>query len=268
MRTFRQVQPPAPVVFNQSPNQQAIIQRINQQSNRIQQIQSNISLELSGVPRLTGDLIVQRPDHLRLKAGIGGITELGIDVGSNSEVFWIWNKANLPGQPPPAIFYARQSEDRMLQQNAAIPVDPQWVIDATGLIEFPADQIHQGPYPDPNGRLKINSLRQTREGTLTRVVYIDPQRALVEQQAFYDANNRLVAYANADKFEYFQEHDISLPRRVQLHLAQPDGQILTLTINASNFRINSFYGNPDQTWSLPNPDGIPLINLADVQFQL
>jgi hypothetical protein len=262
-RGFGKRAAPAPIVLKGTPTQAELLNRLNEHAGRVKQLQSMVVLEIPGTPRLNGNLIMERPDRLRLKAGLGGISELGFDVGSNSELFWLWNKATLPGQPPPAIYYARQADYYRLQQMAALPIDPQWIIDATGLVEFSPTDVHQGPYLGQDGWLRINTIRRTPVGHVTRVSTIDPKTALILQQSLYDSENRLMGYINSSNFEHFAEHHVSLPRRIELHLISREGQEAKLAINASQYQINSFYGNPDQTWSMPTPDGVPLINLAE-----
>lgn len=253
---------PAPTVFQAQPTQADLLAKLNEHAGRVRQLQSTVSLEIPGAPRLGGTLILERPNRLRLKAGVGGISEMGFDVGSNSELFWVWNKASLPGQPPPAIYYAQQSDYHRVQQAASIPIDPQWIIDASGLVEFSPSDVHHGPYME-DGQMKIATIKRTSDGHVTRVSAIDPKTALIGQQAFYDTNNRLIGYVNSTQYEYFQDEGVSLPRRIDLHLIPPQGERLTVGINASQYRINQFFGNPDQTWSMPKPDGVRLINLAE-----
>ncbi len=263
MRGFSAKATPAPVVFNAMPSQAELIARINDHASRVNQLQSNITIELPGAPRLSGTLAIERPNRMRLKAGVGGITELGVDVGSNSELFWIWNKAAIPGQPPPAIYYARQNDYHRLQDRIDLPIDPQWIIDASGLVEFHPGDSHQGPYTDETGLLKLNTIRWTPNGRVLRVMWIDPKSALVYQQALYDANNQRIAWAKSSQFNYFPEQQVSLPQRIDLYVRTPQGDDMQMVISAGKYRVNAFYGNPDQTWSMPTPDGVPLINLAE-----
>jgi hypothetical protein len=253
---------PAPTVFQAQPTQADLLSKLNEHASRVRQLQSNVSLEIPGAPRLSGTLILERPNRIRLKAGIGGISEMGFDVGSNSELFWIWNKASLPGQPPPAIYFAQQSDYHRIRQVASIPIDPQWIIDASGLVEFSPNDVHHGPYME-NGMMKIATIQRTSDGHVTRVSVIDPKTALIRQQAFYDTNNQRIGYIVSEQFEYFQEEGVSLPKRIELHLTPSQGEPLKVGINASQYRINQFFGNPDQTWSMPRPDGVRLINLAE-----
>ena len=192
-----------------------------------------------------------------------GVSELGVDVGSNSELFWIWNKASLPGQPP-AIYFARQQDYHHLQNRAALPIEPQWIIDASGLVEFSPNDVHHGPFTNAGGRLTMHTVRQTASGSVTRVTTIDPNSARILQQAVYDSANRLIAYSNSSDYRFYEDQQISLPRRIELHVISPDGQDLKLVLEAGDYKINALYGDPDQMWTMPNPAGIPRVNLAQM----
>jgi hypothetical protein len=257
---------PAPLVFNAFPSQQQLLTVINAQTSRVRQLQANISLSLDGMPKLKGTLQLERPDRLRLKAGVLGVSELGVDVGSNSELFWIWNKASLPGQPP-AIYFARQQDYHRLQNRAALPIEPQWIIDASGLVEFSPSDRHDGPFTGAGGRLTMHTVRQTASGPVTRVTMIDPNSARILQQAVYDSGNRLIAYSNSSDYLFYEDQQVSLPRRIELHVISPDGQDLKLVLEAGDYKINSLYGDPDQMWTMPNPEGIPTVDLAQMSGQ-
>ena len=40
-----------------------------------------------------------------------------------------------------------------------LPLEPQWIIDAAGLVEFAPAEVHQGPFPVSGGKLKLYSIR-------------------------------------------------------------------------------------------------------------
>ncbi len=252
---------PAPLVFNALPSQSELITQLNSRASRVRQLQANVDLSLDGVPKLKGTIQIERPDRLRLKAGVMGVSELGLDVGSNSDLFWVWNKVAMPGQTP-AIYFARQQDFQRLQNQAALPIEPQWIIDASGLVEFPPTDVQQGPFVDPTGLLKLISTRQTPRGPITRVTLLDAKSALIRQQAFYDASGRRIAYSDSSDFRFYADQEVSLPHRIVLHVFPPDGQELKMVLDASDYRINALFGDPDQMWSMPKPAGVPVINLA------
>jgi len=89
-----------------------------------------------------------------------------------------------------------------------------------------------------------------------------PKSARIVQQSLYDASNNLIAWSNSSNYRYYAEEQVSLPQRIELHVIAPDGQDVKLVLDAGEYKINALYGNPDQMWSMPNPEGIPKVNLA------
>lgn len=260
-RNFHTRPEPAPTILQPAPTQQHLLATLNDQAAKVNQLQTDVSLSLDGMPRLKGTLQLERPDRMRLKAGVMGVSELGVDVGSNSDQFWVWSKASLPGQPP-AIYFADHRNYQANRSRLAIPLEPQWIIDASGLVEFRSDEVHQGPFPGPGGRLQLHSIRQTPSGPVTRVCTIEPQTARIVQIALYDASSQLIAWSNSSRHRYYADVGVSLPQRIELHLMAPNGEDVKLVLEAGEYSLNSLYGDPDRMWTMPTPEGIPRINLA------
>ncbi len=253
----------APVVFQSAPNQYDLLQHLQAQSDRVQQVEADVKVSMDGMPSLRGTMAIERPDNLRLKAGLMGLTEMGVDVGSNEELFWVWSKVATVNNPS-AIYYARHADYQASSMRQAIPLEPQWIIDALGLINFsPADQ-HTGPFLRQDGQLEIRSTILTAQGPTIRVCVIEPRRGFVTQQSFYDRQNQLVAYVNSSGHDYDSATGVSLPRRIELFVRQPDGETMKLAIDANSYRVNSIYGDRARLWSMPNPGDVQMINIASV----
>ncbi len=258
---------PVPVVFNGTPSLDELLGKLNANASAVRQLDANIKLSMAGMPKLKGKLQLERPNRIRMKAGVLGVAELGVDVGSNNELFWVWARASLPNQTP-AIYYARHDQYQNSQIRAALPLEPQWLIDATGLVEFSPNDTHQGPFPGPNGFLKLISTRQTVAGPITRQTLIEPRSARIYQQTIYDATGRRVAYSDSSEFRMYADEQVSLPHKIVLHVFGPDGtEAAVLTVSADEFRINSLFGDPDRMWSMPDPEGVRMINLAEMSSQ-
>ena len=250
-----------PVVFQAAPDQYDLLQHLQSQSDRAQQIEADVKVSMDGMPSLRGTMVVERPYNLRLKAGLMGLTEMGVDVGSNEELFWVWSKVATPDSPS-AIYYARHSEYQSSSMRQAIPLEPSWIIDALGLVSFsPADQ-HSGPFTRPDGQLEIRSTIATPQGPTVRVCVVDPSRGYISQQAFYDKNHQLVAYLNSTCYEYEPESGVSLPRHIELFVRQADGKTMKLAIDANSYRVNSIYGDRSRLWSMPNPGDVQMVDIA------
>ena len=254
---------PIPTLFQQTPTQQQLVRAINEQANRIQQLQTGVSLAVDGLPKLKGTLQWERPDRMRLKAGLLGVADLGVDVGSNSDHFWVWVKAAAAGQTP-AIFFARHQDYRdRLSQAGGLPVEPQWLAEALGVVQFADTDQLQGPFAGPDGMLQMYTIRQTNHGPLTRMILLDPRTTQIYQQSLYDATGQLIAYSNSSDYRYYADQQVSLPHHVELNVMGRDGQKLKLVMQATEYRLNALYGDPDKMWTMPQPAGVPVVNLAD-----
>lgn len=261
---FRNDREAAPIVFQQPPNQHELIAHLNSQADKVKQLKTNVRVSVDGMPTLRGSLAVERPKRLRLKAGLLGVSELGVDVGSNDQHFWVWTKASLPGETP-SIYYASHEGYRSSSIRRALPMDPAWIIDALGFVNFnPADR-HDGPFERADGRYEIRSYIQSASGPTARISVIDPKHGWISQQSIYDSNGQLVAYVDSIKHKTYPSVGISLPQRFEIHVFQSDGQEMKLVVDADDYTVNSLYGDPDKLWAMPNPQDIPKVDLAQVQ---
>jgi hypothetical protein len=254
----------APIVFETFPTREQVIAQLAEQSQRIQQLQTDVRVSIDGVPPLRGTLAVERPRRLRLKAGLMGVSEMGIDVGSNDELFWIWSKAAMPGQEP-AIYFCRHHKFQYSELGQAMPIDPKWLIDSLGLVEFgPGDRI-EGPIQRSDGRLEIHAFQERTASMATRrVLVIDPRYGFINQQAIYDSSGRLIAYSNAVKHQLYPEHNVSLPGQIVLKVQQVNATPFTVVVDTGPYRINSIFGDAEMLWSLPRRGDVPLIDLSEM----
>ena len=249
----------APVVFNAQPDKQQLIQHIAGQSAKLGPLQSDVRVSVDGLPTLRGTLAIERPSRLRLKAGLLGVTEMGVDVGSNQDRFWVWTRATLPGQSP-ALFYANHSDYSQSGWKSVIPLEPQWIIDALGLVDFSPTDHHDGPYQRADGRVEIRSFQQSATGVRTRICAIDPRYGFVNQQAYYDSAGRRVAYTNSINHKYVEDLGVSLPEQIQLHVVQPDGQTLKLVVDATKYK--PLFSNSETMWTMPQPEDVQVVDLT------
>ena len=253
----------APVVYSQLPTKQVLIANLNEQAKKVNQLKTNVRVSMPGLPVLKGTLVLERPRRLRLKAGLLGIHEMGVDLGSNDDYFWIWTKASLPGESP-ALMYASHRAFQNSPLRNSIPLDPTWILDALGFTEFKSTDHHEGPFVRPDGRWEVHTYQQTAAGQMIRVSVVDPEYGWINQQAIYDADNRRVAYVNSVKYRYYEDVDTSLPERVEIHVF-PDGeQPLELVVDADPYAVNAIYGDPAKLWKMPDPQDIPRIDLTQV----
>jgi hypothetical protein len=250
--------PAAPTVFYGSPSLDQIIQVVNNNTARVNQLQTTgAMLSVTGVPPLQCDLAFERPLRLRLTAGTR-ITGNELDLGSNDNVFWFWARRNAD----PAIYFARHAEFQSGAVAEIMPVPPSWIIEALGLVQLTADESTSGPFPRGNGRLEIRSTGVGPQRNLTRLIVIDDQRGFVLEQSVYDAQGQLLATAAASDHQYDATFGVSLPRQIDIQL--PPAQ-MAFSIKTSGYLINQLSADGLQLWSMPEKEGYTLIDLARFQ---
>lgn len=256
---------PLPVVFNRTPTQAELVQHITNNNSQFRQLSSDLVVSLDGAPKLRGTMQLELPRRLRIKAGVLSMNSLGVDVGSNDQDFWVWTKVNLPNQKP-AIFHSshegfKNANSRVRQ---AIPLEPVWLLEGLGLIQFEQGDIHKGPDITREGYLRLFTIRQTPTGRKVRVMLIHPKHGTVLQQALYDDQNQLLAYTDSMDYKSFSKQGAALPEKIEMHLFQ-NGQETKMVIEASDFQFDSLYGDPNQMWSMPKPNGVQAIDLTRIQ---
>lgn len=238
-----------------------LVAQLNERTARVRQLKSSVRVAAAGLPGLRGDLLVERPDRLRLQAGLMGMNEAGFDLGSNEEHFWIWQKMALPGQPE-TFYHARHLEYQQSALRQQLQLQPLWLIDALGLVQFSPSDRHEGPFPRPDGRVELRTWSDGRNGAAIRRMVIDPKTLEIHQQSFYDQNGQLVGWLDSIRHEAYPEFGLSLPRRIEIHVLAPGASAFEMTVDAGKYEINSIYGDPARLWQMPQPEGIQRVDLA------
>ena len=204
----------APIVFVGEPSLDQVIQVVNGNTQRVQQLQAtDATLAIPRVPALRTSLALDRPRKLRIQAG-SGLTGTELDLGSNDELFWMWAKQN----DPPAVYYAYHHQYSPAKMAHILPVPPDWLIEALGLVELEPTDLYQGPTRLGNGNLELRYTVGADKGNLTKVLVLDGQRGHVLQQQVFDQQGQLIAAANASAFQFDPVNLASLPRRVEIQL--------------------------------------------------
>ena len=253
---------PPPVVLAARPTLEQLVEVVNSNSDRVQQLHSD-SVRLSNPEQLLGSLNAtldyERPAsqhaaaNFRLTGNVMGSRQL--DLGSNDQEYWMWVKQN----QPPTVFWGRHSEFHQSAARDVLPVPPSWIVEALGIVHLDPQGDHEPLYAsETQGLLQIRSRLQTPGGELLRILEIDRQRALIVQQQVYDASHNLLAVADASDFTHDPLSGVSLPRSVKIQLP-PSGM-------AFDFEVSSYTVNQPvdpSLWALPRIPDHHYRNLAD-----
>ena len=250
---------PTPVVLPENASFQDVARVVNANAERIQQLQvSNGTLTTPGRPSLQASYAMDGKNRFRLTADAAFLGRQ-IDLGSNDEIYWMW----LQFDPSNSIYFGRHEEFYRSAARRVLPVPPQWLAEALGVVRFDPTGHHDGPVRRNPGQLEIRSILLTPNGELERIATIDDRHGWVLQLQLFDRNstNQLLASAVASDFNYYPEAGVFLPRTVQIQLPPAD---LQFTLQSERHMINQLYADTAQLFSMPQPDGATPVNLNSI----
>ena len=226
-----------------------VVGEINANTARVTSIQvPQGTLSMSGAPSLTMNMALQQPLNLRIRAGTV-LTGPELDLGSNPELFWLWVRR----MQPPATYFCRQDQFAASAARQLMPVEPEWLFEAMGLVRFsPADQP-RGPFPVGKGRLQIQSVHHSAAGDLRKVTVVDDTRGVVLEQHLYDTRNARIASAFTSNFHRDPVTGAILPRDIQIQY--PSTQF-DLKIHLDDLQVNTLGPPNAQLWVKPGISGL------------
>ena len=139
-----------------------------------------------------------------------------------------------------------------------MPVEPHWLLDALGMMQFSPNDRHEGPVPHGDGTVEIRTVMQTRSGVMTKSTVIDARRAWVLEQHVYDTSGTLLASAVSRSHRFYPGQGVSLPQEVEIRM--PAAQ-MSLSIDVGTVALNQVANNP-ALWNLPVMSGYQQIDLG------
>jgi hypothetical protein len=231
-----------------------IIDVINDNSARVQSVSTTrATISTPGVPSLSANIAFQRPRSFRLIAQ----TFIGreIDLGSNDEVLWFWIKH----AQPPALFYCRHDQFATSAARQIIPVEPEWLIEAFGVVTLnPADHI-EGPSPVGTGRVEIKTRASAPGNGVSRILIVDDSSGVVLEEHVYDAQGQRLASAAMSKHVRDPASGARLPRHVEIKWPPANFE---LSVDMADLHINQLTADPRELFSKPSYSGYPEMDLA------
>ena len=241
---------PAPAVLNDTPTITDVAAAVNR-TNAISQLSTNSAsvdvLSIPALPKLNATINLERDKKFRLQAKLPIVLGSGLDMGSNDQVFWFEVPATGVSR---TLYFANHDQYRQQLNQAILPVDPSWVMDAMGLVQLDPSTVVAGPVRRNDGKLEVRSIMSTPAGAYQRVCLIDPA-GFVTHQYLYEPSGRLIATSEASKHEYFQDVQCSLPHSVKIDLQPSVGQPLSMQIDMGLITINQLLTGDPQIFTMP-----------------
>jgi hypothetical protein len=239
-----------------------LVLAINENSQRVHSLTST-SATLSGprFPSLRANIALERPRHFRLIAEKTGLSGTELDLGSNDELFWFWVKRS----EPPALYFCRHDQFGASAARRVVPVEPEWLIEALGLVVLDREQITSGPAVVGRGRVRLELSLARPEGAWRKVLMVDQGNATVIEQHVYDEQGRLMASALLSRYQREPASGAMLPEEIEIEW--PPIQ-LAMKIQLRDVKANQIAGDPAQLWTKPEYRGWANVDLADPNLRL
>jgi hypothetical protein len=237
-----------------------VVDVVNNNAAGIQSLYTNHgSISVAGLPSLRALIAFQRQRNFRLRADTA-FTGPEVDLGSDDQQFWFWIKRN----QPPALYSCRHDQFATSPARAMIPIEPDWLIRALGVVTFEPGVVHQGPTPVSAGRLEVRTPPITPGGN-TRVTVIDATRGIVLEEHVYNPQGGRLATALLSRHRRDPTTGITLPRHVDLQLPEAKMEI---GIDLNNLQINALNPGQSDLFTRPTYPGYADVNLGDPNLHL
>jgi hypothetical protein len=252
-RVLQQYTQPIPRALPPSAPLSQVIDLVNANSAKVQSLSTpRATITMAGFPSLSANIAFKRPRSLRVVAQKFGPQ---LDMGSNDELLWFWIRQS----EPPALFFCRHEQYGASAARQIIPVEPQWLIEAFGVVTFDTAQPIEGPFPVGNGRLEVRSKGSTAGPGTSRITIIDDSRGVVLEDHVYDSKGTRLASSIMSKHVRDPASDVILPRH--LEISWPTTK-LDLSVDIPDLQINQLSGDP-QLFIKPVYSGYNEIDLAN-----
>jgi hypothetical protein len=258
-RIVEQYTQPIPRALPPSASLTQIVDVVNDNSARVQSLSTTrATIVTPGVPSLNANIAMQRPRSFRLMAEKFGPQ---LDVGSNEELFWFW----VAQAQPPALFYCRHEQFAASAARQIMPVEPEWLIEAFGVVSFDRSKPLQGPSPVGNGRVEIRSRIGHPGQEMTRVTIVDDSYGVVLEQHVYDTRGMLLASALLSKHVRDPASGATLPRQIKIQWPPAKFE---MSVNMADLHVNQLPADPRELFAKPSYSGYNDIDLAQPGLQL
>ncbi len=206
------------------------------------------------------NIVFESPKRLRIRGGVSSLSGQELDFGSNDTLFWLWVR-RLESKE---MYYCRHDQFATCPVRQMVPIEPDWVLEALGMVEFKANEQHEGPFPVEGGNFLIVTRRQTAAGQFTKKTTIDGKTGLILRQEMYSPQNVLTALAISSDHRYDKPTGIRYAKRVEVQCQGAEG---SLTIDLGNPTFNSLTPISSGLFTMPTFDGYKPVDICGPEFQ-
>lgn len=250
-----------PRVLTQTPTGTDIMQAVNRNTALIRSLYTtDASLDAAGAPSLRANIAMERPRRLRLRAETA-LTGAELDLGSNDERFWFWLRRN----QPPTLYHCRHDQFAASSARQLLPVNPEWLLDAVGMVTFDPAGQHSAPQKTRAGDWEIRSTVNGPTGPMSKTTVVDEAHGFVLEQHLYDERNTLIASALTSKHWRDPGSGAVVPQQIDINWPSTK---FSLRLDVRKWVVNSIPADPTQLFTMPTYPGWAVVDLADPSLRM
>jgi len=247
---------PLPRVLPAQASLEQIVATVHDNTRRVRSyLAPQAVLAVPGVPRLSAQVACEPPRRFRLRAQTA-VTGNELDIGSNDDLFWLWIRRH----EPPVMLFCRHDAYAQSAARKLLPLRADWMPELLGLVNFRAEDKHEGPYVLPDGRLEIRSRMVAPEGDMLKSTILDATTGLVMEQHLFTVAGERLASVRTSRHRVDPQSGAALPRLVEVSWPA-SGVEFQLELNT--ITTNAPASDPGQLWQMPSYEGYTPVNLAD-----
>ncbi|MSR57155.1 MAG: hypothetical protein EXS05_05740 [Planctomycetaceae bacterium] len=203
--------------------------------------------------KVNARLAIEAPRNFRLVAS--SVVGEEVDFGSNTDQFWFWARQ----AESKNIIVAYHDEDTLREREFPIPFQPDWIMEALGVMPLDAAEIREEPGPPGSRTVYLISDATSPQGQLVqKVTVVDICHGIVREHQLRDSEGQLIASARMSRHRLDPVSQTVLPRQVDLDWPR------------ANMGLTMFLGTvitnpqrlPEQMWQVPRKEGYPVQELG------
>lgn len=253
----RPVAPP-PCVLSADASKEEVVAYLNENTQKLTSWKTDkatISTRgKAGIPvRVGATVAVESPRNFRLIAHSPIGNE--VDLGSNQEHFWFWNKHN----EEKYVFRARHDEESGGKRRFPIPFQPDWIIESLGVIDIDPEEVTMQAGQPGSNTVFLMADRVSPQGfKIRKVIAVNTCLGVIREHALYDARGQLIAKAVLSGHYRDTKSEAILPRQIDLEWPQAQ---LAMTMNLADIEVNPAR-IPTEIWTVPHISGYKVFDLT------
>jgi len=211
----------------------------------------------------SASLQVEAPRNFRLRVSQPLSNTAMLDIGSNSEQFWVWSKDSKE-----RVVLTCRHEDipaTAAHLDLPLPVQPEWMMEVLGVVPLDPNQFRMER--DAKGSPLVKLIAECRGQTgepMQRVIQVNACHGLVHLHELRNAEGKVIA--SASFFDHYHDPETRLILAKQIRLELPQEKML-LTLMLDRIEVNPSVTADSMVFALPQLPGHRTIDLAEVARQ-